>query len=144
MAKLRSAKDELASASPRETVALIQELADPASLTVGAAEFKLITNAALSFVNMAETAEQKVKAGLVALEQLASAQFISWRTKEAAAQTKIDAKRRELEALKVSFDMLVHHQADSRRSKRRPKRQEFAVLEASPRGPETTGRCTEG
>ena len=34
-----------------------------------------------------------------------SAQISSWKAKEAEAQKKIDAKRRELEALKVSFDM---------------------------------------
>jgi hypothetical protein len=42
---------------------------------------------------------------LSALEQLANTQFISWKSKEAEAQKKIDVKRRELEALKVSFDM---------------------------------------
>ena len=34
-----------------------------------------------------------------------SAQFASWKGKETEAQKKIDAKRKELEALKVSFDM---------------------------------------
>jgi hypothetical protein len=57
--KLRGARDDLAAASPRETVALICELADPVSLAVGALEFKAIKEAAQSFVKAAETAEQK-------------------------------------------------------------------------------------
>jgi hypothetical protein len=103
--KLRGARDDLAAASPRETVALICELADPASLAVGAVEFKAIKEAAQRFVKAAETAEQKVHVELTALEQLANTQFISWKSKEAEAQKKIDVKRRELEALKVSFNM---------------------------------------
>lgn len=103
--KIRGAKADLASASPCEAVALIQQLADPANLTVGAAEFKAIASAAASFISTAEAAEQKVKAELVTLEHLVNSQFVTWKAKELEAQTKIDVKRRELEALKVSFDM---------------------------------------
>ena len=36
---------------------------------------------------------------------MVSQQFVGWKAKDVEAQKKIDAKRRELEALKVSFDM---------------------------------------
>ena len=103
--KLRGAKDDLASASPRGTVAEIHEIADAASLTVGAVEFQAIVDATRQFLTMAEAAEKSVATGLATLEQVTNIQFTSWKTKEAAAQTKIDAKRREIEALKISFDM---------------------------------------
>jgi DNA repair ATPase RecN len=103
--KLSSAKDDLANASPRGTVAEIHELADAAALTVGADEFKEIIDAATRFLTTAETAEKTVADGLAALVRVTNIQFASWRTKESAAQMKIDAKRREIEALKISFDM---------------------------------------
>jgi AAA domain, putative AbiEii toxin, Type IV TA system len=39
------------------------------------------------------------------LEKATSLQFANWKAKEAEAQKRIDAKRRELEALKISLDM---------------------------------------
>ncbi len=103
--KLRGAKDDLASASPRSTIAEIHEIADAASLTVGAAEFQAIVDATRQFLTMAEAAEKTVTTGLSMLEQVTNTQFTSWKAKESAAQIKIDAKRREIEALKISFDM---------------------------------------
>jgi hypothetical protein len=38
-------------------------------------------------------------------EEIVADQIVSWKAKETEAQKRIDAKRRELEALKVSFDM---------------------------------------
>ena len=104
-AKIRGAREDLASASPRETVALIKDLADGDVLTVGSAEFKAISDAAAHFLSTTEIAEKTVNAGLKTLEQVAAYQFNSWKLKEAEAQKKIDEKRRELETLKVSFDI---------------------------------------
>jgi energy-coupling factor transporter ATP-binding protein EcfA2 len=61
--------------------------------------------AATAFKTAIGTAEAQISAGLTGLERLVTAQFVSWKAKEAEAQKKIDVKRRELEALKVSFDM---------------------------------------
>jgi energy-coupling factor transporter ATP-binding protein EcfA2/histidinol phosphatase-like PHP family hydrolase len=105
LARIRDAREDLTSASPKETVALIEDLADPETLTVGGAEFKAILEAARKFLSTAETAEKTVKEGLTVLEQLTNARFVGWKTKEAEAQKKVDAKKRELEALKVAFDM---------------------------------------
>src|ERR1700733_7203589 len=54
---------------------------------------------------MVANADKYISDGLAAFEQVVSSQTASWKTKESEAQKKIDAKRRELEALNVSFDM---------------------------------------
>ena len=105
VAKLKGARTELSSASPRATIAEIHALANPASLTVGAAEFEAISTAVTAFTDTAAAAEQNVAASLTALEQVTSTQFVSWKSKETTAQERIDGKRRELEALKIVFDM---------------------------------------
>lgn len=105
IAKLQEAKESVLAGSPKEAVQEILELAGTANLTVGAAEFRAILTGATTFDATIGTAEEQIKAGLTGLEKLVAAQFVNWKAKESEAQKKIDAKRRELEALKVSFDM---------------------------------------
>ena len=105
LAKLQEVKENVLAGSPKEAVQEILELAGTANLTVGATEFRAILAGATAFDATIGTAEGQIKAGLTGLEKLVAAQFVSWKAKETEAQKKIDAKRRELEALKVSFDM---------------------------------------
>ncbi len=105
MAKLREAKSDVVQGSPKATIQEIQELAEPASLSVGEAEFQAILEGATSFETAIGTAESQIKAGLIGFEKIVSAQIANWKVKDTEAQKKVDAKRRELEALKVQFDM---------------------------------------
>ncbi len=105
LVKIQEAKETALAGSPKEAVQEILELAGTANLAVGATEFQTILTAATAFKTAIGTAEAQISAGLTGLERLVTAQFVSWKAKEAEAQKKIDVKRRELEALKVSFDM---------------------------------------
>ncbi len=102
---LQEAKDGVASGSAKTTIEDIRKLADPARLSVGSAEFRAIVEGATTFEATIGTAEAQIKAGLTAFERTVTAQIRSWKTKESEAQKKVDDKRRELEGLKVPFDM---------------------------------------
>ncbi len=104
-AKLQDAKSDMVQGSPKAAIQGIQTLAEPAGLSVGAAEFLAILNGAINFEATIGTAESQIKAGLIGFEKIVSAQIVNWRAKDTEAQKKVDAKRRELEALKVHFDM---------------------------------------
>lgn len=102
---LAQAKRESASLPSREAAKEIRDLADPKQLAVGGVEFKTIVSGAAMLEATVSTAESNIKAGLSTFEAVVTAQMAEWKIKETEAQKKIDAKRRELEALKVSFDM---------------------------------------
>ena len=104
-AKLNQAKKDARDGSLKSLADGIRELAEPENLVVGAAEFRSILTGAEAFETKVGAAEAQIKASLIAFEHVIAAQIISWKTKESEAQKKIEAKRRELEALKVSFDM---------------------------------------
>jgi histidinol phosphatase-like PHP family hydrolase len=104
-AKLQEAKRELGRTSPKTAIEGILGLAEPADLTVGGKEFRTILDGAIALEKKIGSAEAQVRTGLSDLETVVATQFANWKTKEAEAQKKIDAKRRELETLKVSFDM---------------------------------------
>jgi energy-coupling factor transporter ATP-binding protein EcfA2 len=105
LAKIQEAKDDLERGSPKAAIEEILDLADPGALTVGAKEFRVILDAAIAFEQAAGAAETQIKAGLTGFEKLVAGQFGGWKAKEGDAQKRIDTKRRELEALKVLFDM---------------------------------------
>jgi DNA repair ATPase RecN len=102
---LAEAKRESASLPSREAAKEIRELADPTDLAVGGIEFKAIVTGATTLETALSAAETNIKTGLLTFEEVVNAQMNQWKAKETEAQKKIDAKRRELEALKVSFDM---------------------------------------
>lgn len=83
----------------------IRALADPAKLAVGADEFKAIAAAATTFEAAVTVAETQLSSSMATFEAATTAQIAAWRTKDAEAQRKIDDKRKELEALKIAFDM---------------------------------------
>ena len=105
VAKLREAKADVVQGSPKATIQEIRALADPAGLSVGAAEFQSILEGATNFEAAIGTAESQIKAGLLGFEKIVSAQVANWKAKDTEAQKKVDTKRKELEALKVKFDM---------------------------------------
>lgn len=103
--KLQDAKENFGNRSPLNSIEELRELAEPAKLAVGADEFLAIHKGATKFESTVGTAETKIKTELAAFEKIISSQFATWKIKESDAQRKIDVKRRELEALKISFDM---------------------------------------
>jgi len=103
--KLQDIKKDVSRSSPKVAAAQIRNLAQPASVTVGTAEFQAIVTGANTFEATIDGGETQIRNGLSAFERLIVAQVANWRTKEAVAQKTIDAKRRELEALNVLFDM---------------------------------------
>ena len=102
---LKEAKDEASGLSLKNFAHHIKEIAAPESLSVGGAEFAAIVAGATTFAGTVNAAETQIKAGLAKLEAAIATQMTSWRQKESEAQKRIDAKRRELEAMKISFDM---------------------------------------
>jgi PHP domain/AAA domain, putative AbiEii toxin, Type IV TA system len=93
-------------ASNQATVAdEITGLADPESLKLGRKEYEAILAEVGAFKKTVTDAQQKVVAGVTSLEKTIGGQSTTWRAKDTEAQSKIDAKKKELEALKVTFDI---------------------------------------
>lgn len=104
--KLQSAKDAMLTGSPKQAIEDIRTLADPTKLKVGGVEFGAILTGAATYETAIGNAENELRVGLSVFESVVTSQVRAWKSKEAEAQTKVDSKRRELEALKVPFDML--------------------------------------
>jgi histidinol phosphatase-like PHP family hydrolase len=83
----------------------ISDLAEPATLKLGRAEYEAIVLEAHSFKKVVNDAQEKIASGVASLGSLIMAQVCTWRIKDTEAQSRIDAKKKELEALKVTFDM---------------------------------------
>ncbi len=103
--KLQDLKDNVDGASQKEAVADIRLLADATQLTVGVAEFQAITAAAAAFERVIDVAGKQISVEMITFERCIATQMASWKKKESDARTKVDEKRRELDALKVPFDM---------------------------------------
>jgi energy-coupling factor transporter ATP-binding protein EcfA2 len=103
--KIQEAKENSSMDSGSEPIQMILELAEPADLAVGSLEFKEILDGAIYLQKSMGVAQEQVSAGLAEFEQLVSRQFTAWKAKDTEAQKRVDGKRRELEALKISFDM---------------------------------------
>lgn len=105
IANLEEAKESAERDSSKEAIKNIRDLADPSELSVGVAEFQNILQGAANLESAIAAADSLVKSGLTGFESIVTAQISSWKRKESEAQKKVDEKRRELEALKVQFDM---------------------------------------
>lgn len=119
--KLQEAKDAIDSDSPKTAIEELRGLSDPRDLSVGRVEFGAIVKGAEAFEATIGTAHGQLKTALVAFETIVATQINSWKTKESESQKKVDEKRRELEALKVPFDMsyitkLTKDEADHQRN----------------------------
>jgi DNA repair ATPase RecN len=99
------AKEDSSSLPSLDAVRELKTLAAPGQLTVGASEFGQIAQGAATLEGALSSAETTIKSGIGTFEKLVIAQLASWKAKETEAQQRIDAKRRDLESLKVSFDM---------------------------------------
>jgi histidinol phosphatase-like PHP family hydrolase len=105
LGKLQGARSDAARKSAKISIKEIRELAEPSGLSVGGAEYQVIVDGAIAVEAEIGSAEGQIETRLSAFEKIVTIQIASWKIKEAAAQKRVDDKRRELEALKVSFDM---------------------------------------
>lgn len=103
--KLKDAQEGIKRGSIKVPIREIRDLADPARLTVGTAEFRAILDGVAEFEATIGKAEIQVKNALTGFESIVSSQMTGWKVRETESQQKVDSKRRELEAMKVSFDM---------------------------------------
>ncbi|WP_316172878.1 TrlF family AAA-like ATPase [Bradyrhizobium sp. SZCCHNRI2049] len=103
--QISTARESIEGGAGREAIETIIGLADPSDLTVGANEYRAIITGANTFNKALDRAETQVNADLQSFEAVVNAQLTAWKHKDTEAQKKIDAKRRELESLKVTFDM---------------------------------------
>ncbi|PVE49900.1 TrlF family AAA-like ATPase [Rhizobium rhizogenes] len=104
-AVITEAKKQVSSGNFSDFAERIREVSTVNSLTVGREEFQTILTAASSYETTVGAAEGQIRSSVEALEGVVKTQIAAWKAKEAAAQTRIDEKRRELEALNVAFDM---------------------------------------
>jgi hypothetical protein len=99
-ARLKDAKDGMRRRSPKDALGEIWKLAEPTQLTLGASEFRAILTGLREFEMAVGAAETQISVGFADLEKIVDTQFSTWKVKELEAQRRIDAKRRELEALR--------------------------------------------
>lgn len=102
--KLQEAKEAIRQGSPRESLDEIRTLSEADAIEVGKTEFQAILNGASAFEVALEASESKIATDLSGFENIVTAQIKEWVTKEAVAQKRVDAKRKELEGLNVRFD----------------------------------------
>lgn len=99
---LKNSADITAQASAADD---ITGLANPSSLTLGRKEFEAIVAEVNVFKTLVSHAKQKIATGASNLEAVVSGQTAAWKAKDSEAQDRIDIKKRELEALRITFDM---------------------------------------
>jgi len=105
MAKLKQLKGSGDLATQSTAAEEIAGLADSKSLALGQKEFATIVTEVGVFKTLVLEAKAKITAGTTALEKAVIAQTNAWKLKDTDAQGKIDAKKKELESLRITFDM---------------------------------------
>lgn len=102
--KMKRLKESSDTKIQSTVAAEIVSLADPGGLKLGSVEFQAIVDEANGFKKTVTDAQLKISSGIASLEAVVQARGTAWRAKESEAQGRIDAKKKELEALKVTFD----------------------------------------
>lgn len=103
--KLQSTKQDFTSRTSKATIDELISLADPTTLKVGTEEYKTILDGAKALKTTISTTESQLNQEISTFEKIVNTQIAGWKLKENSAQTKIDDKRRELEAANIPFDM---------------------------------------
>lgn len=105
VAKLKQLKNSADVTTQASAADEIAKLANPSSLTLGRKEFEAIVIEVGVFKTLVVDAKQKIAAGASALDAAIGSQTTAWKAKDIEAQDRIDTKKRELEALRITFDM---------------------------------------
>lgn len=103
--KLQDVKEDIRSGTSKASLKELRDLSDPSILAVGGVEFGAIVLGATVFEAVFENTEAQISQGLKRFEALVSEHISAWKAKESESQQRIDAKRRELEDMNISFDM---------------------------------------
>ena len=98
-------KNKSSHSATKEATAALRQLAAPADLGVGHAEFQSILEGAAILDGRALVAETEIKQSVTAFGDNVTAQLKNWKAKDLEAQQNIDAKKKELEAQGVRLDM---------------------------------------
>lgn len=101
----QEAKKNVGRLTPKAAAEQIRSLAEPTDLTVGTVEFQAIQSGATVFEEKVSKVEAQIKSDFDDFERIILTQIANWQVKETEAQKRVEAKRREIEALKISFDM---------------------------------------
>lgn len=105
LGKLTELQNDITVASPKTRIEELRQLADPAQLQLGAAEFQQILADATVFEQSAATADATTRASHLAFQTAARAHLTEWKAKDAEASRQIEDKRKELEIQGVRLDM---------------------------------------
>ncbi|MCI2808874.1 MULTISPECIES: TrlF family AAA-like ATPase [Alcaligenaceae] len=105
VAKLKHLKNSADITTQASAADEITGLANPSSLTLGRKEFEVIVTEVNVFKTLVVGAKQKIATGASNLEAVVAGQTAAWKAKDSEAQGRIDIKKRELEALRITFDM---------------------------------------
>nr|WP_284331144.1 AAA family ATPase [Dyella flagellata] len=103
--KLQDVKEDIRRDSFKASLKELRELSDPSLLAVGGVEFGAIVLGATAFEAVFENTEAQISLGLKRFEAVVSEHISAWKAKENESQQRVDAKRRELEGMNISFDM---------------------------------------
>jgi DNA repair ATPase RecN len=103
--KIEYLKNNLITASTRDTIEGIKTIADPTTFAVGVAEFNGIVESASTFNKSIEETEGQAKEAFKVFNQAAIELIKAWKHKESEAQRQIDLKRQELESQGIRLDM---------------------------------------
>lgn len=103
--KLKQLKNNGDVATQANAADEITKLANPSALTLGREEFEAIVTEVDAFKSLVVGAKQKIAAGALALDAAIGLHTSAWKAKDSEAQGRIDTKKKELEALRITFDM---------------------------------------
>jgi ABC-type lipoprotein export system ATPase subunit len=104
--KVTGIKQSIDGLSTKTVIDEIENLADPANLTIGGDEFKNIVTHSREFETEATTAQTATKTEFTKLENSVNQDIAAWKTKEAEAVKVIDAKKKELSDQNIPLDLL--------------------------------------
>lgn len=103
--KLKQLKNNGDVATQANAADEITRLANPSALALGREEFEAILTEVGVFKSLVVGAKQQIAAGALALDAAIGSHTAAWKVKDSEAQGRIDTKKRELEALRITFDM---------------------------------------
>lgn len=103
--KLAAIRDDNGRQSSKGALADIRQLGAASSLALGVVEFRSIVAGVTSLEAKIAATEIEIRESVATFDSLVKTQQASWKAKVDAAQVKVDDKRRDLEKLRVPFDM---------------------------------------
>jgi hypothetical protein len=104
--KLSGIEEDLKTLDHSAEIEEIENLVEPAKLTVGAAEFKEIATKARAYKTAALTVAQKSAKDFATFRKAVEADLALWKDKETVAEQEIEDKKKNLAAKGISLDLV--------------------------------------